>query len=84
MVAKGNSITRKFVGTHSQEVCELPNLVGIQLDSYERFLQLDRLKKQMEPDPNFGTGLSVDLPDREPKWRNVPALPWVHDRFRQH
>ena len=54
MVAKGNSITRKFVGTHSQVVCELPNLVGIQLDSYERFLQLDRLKKQMEPDPNFG------------------------------
>jgi len=34
MVAKGNSITRKFVGTHSQEVCELPNLVGIQLDCF--------------------------------------------------
>ncbi|MDD3366733.1 MAG: DNA-directed RNA polymerase subunit beta, partial [Sphaerochaetaceae bacterium] len=54
MVAKGNSITRKYIGTHTQEVCELPNLVGIQLDSYERFLQLDRVKKEMELDPNSG------------------------------
>jgi DNA-directed RNA polymerase subunit beta len=54
MVAKGNSITRKFIGTHSQEVCELPNLVGIQLDSYERFLQLNRVLKSEEPDPSYG------------------------------
>jgi DNA-directed RNA polymerase subunit beta len=54
MVAKGNSITRKYVGSQFQEVCELPNLVGIQLDSYERFLQLNRLKQGLPPDPNFG------------------------------
>ncbi|PKL13114.1 MAG: DNA-directed RNA polymerase subunit beta, partial [Spirochaetae bacterium HGW-Spirochaetae-8] len=54
MVAKGNSITRKYVGSQFQEVCELPNLVGIQLDSYERFLQLDRLKQGLPPDPGFG------------------------------
>jgi len=54
MVAKGNSITRKYVGSQFQEVCELPNLVGIQLDSYERFLQLNRLKQGLPPDPGFG------------------------------
>ena len=54
MVAKGNSITRKYVGSQFKEVCELPNLVGIQLDSYERFLQLDRLKQGLPPNPNFG------------------------------
>jgi len=54
MVAKGNSITRKYIGSQFQEVCELPNLVGIQLDSYERFLQLNRLQQGLPPDPNFG------------------------------
>ena len=54
MVAKGNSITRTFIGTHSEVVCELPNLVGIQLNSYERFLQLDRIRSSQEPDPSYG------------------------------
>ncbi|MFA5514630.1 MAG: DNA-directed RNA polymerase subunit beta, partial [Sphaerochaetaceae bacterium] len=54
MVAKGNSMNRKFVGNHIKEVCELPNLVGIQLESYDKFLQLDRQKQGLEPDPNSG------------------------------
>lgn len=54
MVAKGKSITRTYVGSEFYEVCELPNLIGIQLDSYERFLQLDRIKQGMEPDPAYG------------------------------
>ncbi|MFA7371218.1 MAG: DNA-directed RNA polymerase subunit beta [Sphaerochaetaceae bacterium] len=54
MVARGNSINRKYIGTHTKEVCELPNLVGIQLDSYERFLQLDRIKRGEETDPSYG------------------------------
>ena len=54
MVAKGNSINRKYIGTHTQEVCELPNLVGIQLDSYERFLQLDRIKRGEATDASVG------------------------------
>ena len=41
MVAKGKLIERKYIGSDFQEVCELPNLIGVQLDSYERFLQLD-------------------------------------------
>ena len=42
MLAKGTIIERKYIGSDYQEVCELPNLIGVQLDSYERFLQLDR------------------------------------------
>jgi len=54
MVAKGKSIQRKYVGANYKEVCELPNLVGIQLESYERFLQLERLKQDLPPNPTFG------------------------------
>lgn len=54
MVAKGKSITRTYIGSEFYEVCELPNLIGIQLDSYDRFLQLDRIKQGLEPDSAFG------------------------------
>ena len=54
MVARGKVIERKYIGSDFQEVCELPNLIGVQLDSYERFLQLDKLKEGAEPDPRFG------------------------------
>ena len=54
MVAKGKLIERKYIGSDFQEVCELPNLIGVQLDSYERFLQLDKLKAGAEPDPRYG------------------------------
>ncbi len=45
MVANGKSITRTYIGTESREVCELPNLIGVQLESYERFLQLIRFAR---------------------------------------
>ncbi|NBK21281.1 MAG: DNA-directed RNA polymerase subunit beta, partial [Spirochaetia bacterium] len=35
-------------------VCELPNLIGIQLDSYERFLQLERFKQGLPPETASG------------------------------
>ena len=54
MVAKGKVIERKYIGSDFQEVCELPNLIGVQLDSYERFLQLDRMNRGEEPDPSYG------------------------------
>lgn len=54
MVAKGNSINRTYVGAHFEKVCELPNLVGIQLDSYERFLQLEKVRQHLDADPNSG------------------------------
>ncbi len=54
MVAKGKSITRTYIGSELHEVCELPNLIGIQLDSYERFLQLHRCRQGLSPDSSYG------------------------------
>ena len=54
MVAKGKSITRTYIGSDFEEVCELPNLIGIQLDSYERFLQLERFKQGLPPEAASG------------------------------
>ncbi len=54
MVARGKVIERKYIGSDFQEVCALPNLIGVQLDSYERFLQLDKVKKGDAPDPAYG------------------------------
>ena len=36
---------RKYIGKDIQDVMELPDLIDIQLNSYERFLQRDRLRK---------------------------------------
>ncbi|MFA6845308.1 MAG: DNA-directed RNA polymerase subunit beta [Sphaerochaetaceae bacterium] len=54
MVAKGKAVTRTYIGSDFQEVCELPNLIGVQLDSYERFLQVNRYNKGEDPDPACG------------------------------
>ena len=54
MVANGKSITRTYIGSEQHQVCELPNLIGVQLESYERFLQLERFKKGLAPDPSYG------------------------------
>jgi len=54
MVAKGKAVTRTYIGSDFQEVCELPNLIGVQLDSYERFLQVSRYNKGEDPDPACG------------------------------
>lgn len=45
MLANGKAIERKYVGAQFEEVLDLPNLVDIQLSSYEKFLQRERLKK---------------------------------------
>ena len=37
MSTKGEARKRTYLGTPFQEVCELPNLIGIQLESYEKF-----------------------------------------------
>jgi DNA-directed RNA polymerase subunit beta len=38
------SIQREYVGTPYEDVIELPNLIGIQLSSYDKFLQREILK----------------------------------------
>jgi len=41
---RNNPVKRVFVGPEAEQVMELPNLVDIQLASYEKFLQRDRLQ----------------------------------------
>ena len=38
-------IQRTYIGKDFQDVMELPDLIDIQLSSYERFLQRERLRK---------------------------------------
>jgi DNA-directed RNA polymerase subunit beta len=71
MVATGKSITRTYIGSEIHEVCELPNLIGVQLDSYERFLQIERCRQGLSPDPSCGleevfhTTFPIDSPNGE-------------------
>ena len=45
---------RECLGEAIQDVCEIPNLIGIQLDSYKNFLQLDKIGTPEGPNPNEG------------------------------
>jgi DNA-directed RNA polymerase subunit beta len=45
-----NGTKRIYIGKDIQEEMELPDLVSIQLDSYERFLQWEKIKKNEKPD----------------------------------
>jgi len=48
MLEKGKPIKRKYIGQEFQEVMDLPDLIDIQLKSYEKFLQRERLKRGEE------------------------------------
>ena len=39
MLSNGKTIERTYIGMEYYEVLDLPNLVDIQLSSYEKFLQ---------------------------------------------
>ena len=54
MGSNGKPLKRVDIGSELPEVCELPNLIGIQTDSYKRFLQIERIEKGLAPDPAFG------------------------------
>ena len=54
MVAKGKPINRTYIGADFEEVCELPDLIGIQKDSYENFLQSNKLKAGLPLDEKCG------------------------------
>jgi len=45
-----HKIVRKYVGKDYREARELPNLIDIQLSSFERFLQHDKVLKGVAPD----------------------------------
>ncbi|MDR0732353.1 MAG: DNA-directed RNA polymerase subunit beta, partial [Treponema sp.] len=49
-MAKGKSTAKRtYIGKEIQDVMELPNLIGIQLHSYERFLQRERIGEGEKP-----------------------------------
>jgi DNA-directed RNA polymerase subunit beta len=51
-MAKAKTIAKRiYIGKDIQDVMELPDLIDIQLCSYERFLQREKLKKNQKPDP---------------------------------
>ena len=45
MYAKSKVINRQYIGKDIKNFLEMPDLIDIQLSSYESFLQLDRLRK---------------------------------------
>ncbi|MDR2808458.1 MAG: DNA-directed RNA polymerase subunit beta [Spirochaetaceae bacterium] len=47
---KESIVKRTYIGKDIQNVMDLPDLIDIQLRSYERFLQRERLRKQMPLD----------------------------------
>ncbi len=49
MYAKTKKIVRQYIGKDIKDFMPLPNLVDIQLSSYESFIQRERLSKGEEP-----------------------------------
>ena len=45
-----NKIQRRYIGKDFQEAMELPDLIDIQLSSFERFLQREQLRQGLPPD----------------------------------
>ncbi|MDR1898794.1 MAG: DNA-directed RNA polymerase subunit beta, partial [Treponema sp.] len=51
-MTKGKTASKRtYIGQDIQDVMELPDLVDIQLNSYERFLQREKLRSGKAPDP---------------------------------
>jgi DNA-directed RNA polymerase, beta subunit/140 kD subunit len=45
-----HKIQRRYLGKEFQEAMELPDLIDIQLSSFERFLQRDKLRQGLAPE----------------------------------
>ena len=48
MLAKSRTVNRQYIGKNIRNFMELPNLIDIQLQSYESFLQKEKLDKLIE------------------------------------
>jgi DNA-directed RNA polymerase subunit beta len=68
-MTKGKAVeNRTYIGKEIQDVMELPDLIGIQLGSYERFLQREILKAGNKPAPQgleevFRTTFPIESPN---------------------
>ncbi len=54
MAINKGPIDRIYLGSEYEEVCDLPDLIGIQKESYENFLQSEKLRKGEPLDPKSG------------------------------
>jgi DNA-directed RNA polymerase subunit beta len=50
MFAKSRTINRQYIGKNIQNFMDVPNLIDIQLSSYESFLQKQKLEKHEAPE----------------------------------
>jgi DNA-directed RNA polymerase subunit beta len=67
-MVKGKTAKRIYVGKDIQDVMELPDLIDIQLCSYERFLQRERIKRRESPETQgleevFRTTFPIESPN---------------------
>jgi DNA-directed RNA polymerase subunit beta len=68
MVVKTAVVKRTYIGKDISDVMELPDLIDIQVSSYERFLQRERLRGGHKPDPQgleeaFRTTFPIESPN---------------------
>ncbi|MBQ2258879.1 MAG: hypothetical protein II339_01310 [Spirochaetales bacterium] len=54
MAGDGKALKRVDIGSELPEVCELPDLIGIQTESYKKFLQLDKVLNGEAPNDKYG------------------------------
>lgn len=68
MAYNANKISRTYIGKDYREAIELPDLIDIQLSSFERFLQQDKILKGILPDDQglqdvFKTTFPIESPN---------------------
>ena len=68
MFARNQSIGRQYIGKNIENFMELPNLIDIQLASYEKFLQSDKLRngeplEEQGLEEVFRTSFPIDSPN---------------------
>ena len=72
MTEEKSQSKRKYIGKDIQDVTELPNLIDIQLSSYERFLQREEVRKGEKPamqglEEVFRTSFPIESPSGDMK-----------------
>jgi DNA-directed RNA polymerase subunit beta len=70
MVTEGSVTKRKYIGKDIQDVMDLPDLIDIQLCSYERFLQRERLRNHEAPEMQgleevFDSTFPIESPNQD-------------------
>ena len=68
MVSREKAVKRTYIGKDISDVMELPDLIDIQVSSYERFLQREKLRNGVAPDPQgleeaFRTTFPIESPN---------------------